>query len=205
LFGELSLEVMAADEHSPGGRMFYGAREALARRDQTAARAALDEITATNEVSSLEQIQAWKFLGDLGSRPPNHVEKQVLGVVVEAGMDSGNDVLAVYADRTAHYYNFSGSGVIWGRPDASLDGSIERVLSAASTIVTVIGPWTEPRRSQPKAGMLRLNILTPIGLHFGEGPFEELDRDRLASPLVKAATGLLAQLTSLPRDLSSRQ
>lgn len=204
LFGELSLDAMAADQHSPGRQIFHGVRAALARGNERAARAALDEITVTDKVSSLDQIQAWRFLRHLGGRAPSHLRKQVLGVVVESGMDSGPDVLAVYADRIAHYYNFSGSAVIWGRPDASLDSSIDRVLGAASIVVHQIGPWTAPRRSQPTFGMLRLNILTPIGLHFGEGPFEELDRDRLARPLVQAATSLMLQLTSLPHDLSRR-
>ena len=204
LFGELTLDAMAADQHSPGRQMFHGARAALARGNESAARAALDEITVTDKVSSLDQIQAWRFLRRFGIRAPSHLRKQVLGVVVEAGMDSGPDVLAAYADRTAHYYNFSGSGVIWARPDASLDSSIDGILRAASIVVHEIGPWTAPRRSQPNVGMLRLNILTPIGLHFVEGPFEELDRDPLARPLVQAATRLMLQLTSLRHDSSRR-
>jgi len=44
---------------------------------------------------------------------------------------------------------------------------------------------------------MRLNILTPSGLHFGEGPFDHLQRDRLAKPLVSAATNVMAKLTTM--------
>jgi len=121
----------------------------------------------------------------------------VLGVVVEVGMDSGHDLLAVYADKTAHYYNYSGAGVVWEHPDSSLDKLIEAVLKAARSIVQDIGPWNGARRSPPPAGHLRLNILTPSGLYFGEGPFEDLDRDPRARPLIHAALDLMRRLTSL--------
>jgi hypothetical protein len=45
---------------------------------------------------------------------------------------------------------------------------------------------------------MRVNILTPVGLHFGEGSFEALQRDRLARGLVLAATNLMNKLTSMP-------
>ena len=44
---------------------------------------------------------------------------------------------------------------------------------------------------------LRINMLTPGGLHFGEGPFEALDQDPIARPVVQAATQLMMVLTAL--------
>jgi hypothetical protein len=102
----------------------------------------------------------------------------VLGVVVEVGLASGNDLLAAYADRRAYYYNYSGAGVVWQRPDLSLDALIDSVLASAATIVARIGPWNDRLRPSPGSGFMRLNILTPAGLHFGEGKFDELDSDR---------------------------
>jgi len=115
-------------------------------------------------------------------------------------MSKGQDFLAIYADQTAYYHNYSGASVIWLRPDTSLDGQINSVLSAARIILPLIGlPWKEPRRPPPSAGNARLNILTAMGLHFGEGPLRALDRDRNAQPLLRAATALMAKLTKLPR------
>lgn len=147
--------------------------------------------------SSRDQIQAWRFLGEMGMHPPESVGKDVLGVVVEVGTEEGQDVLAAYADRTAQYYNYSGAGVVWKQPDSSLDSLVERVLGSAATLVRQIGPWQGPRRRPVSKGQIRLSVLTPLGLHFGEGPFAVLDRDPLASPLIQAATALMVGLTSL--------
>jgi hypothetical protein len=68
---------------------------------------------------------------------------------------------------------------------------------AAAAILPHVGPWESARRPPPTAGTMRLNILTPVGLHFGEGPFDALERDSMAGPLVRAATKLMAKLTSL--------
>jgi hypothetical protein len=155
------------------------------------------------DIESRFRLQAWHSLRELGGRPPHRAETDVLGVVVEVGMPDGQDLLAAYADLTAYYYNYSGSAVIWLRPDASLDSRINSVLAAASTIVPVIGPWVGPRRPPPLAGMARLNMLTPLGLHFGEAPLEVLERDASARPLIQSAAELTATLTSLPRGTDS--
>jgi len=154
---------------------FERVKDYLERGDKLEAIKVLEEIAQVRAIASRYRLQAWHFLREAGARPPSHLERDVLGVVVEVGMDSGHDLLAVYADKTAHYYNYSGAGVVWEHPDSSLDKLIEAVLK----------------------GHLRLNILTPSGLYFGEGPFEDLDRDPRARPLIHAALDLMRRLTSL--------
>src|SRR5207248_11094981 len=123
---------------------------------------------------------------------PASVGSVVLGVVVEVGMKEGQDFLAIYADQTAYYYNYSGASVIWLRPDASLDGQINTVLAAARAILPLIGPWKEARRPSPSAGDARLNILSPLGLNFGEGRLCLIDSDRYSRPLVRGTAGMIA-------------
>ncbi len=118
---------------------------------------------------------------------------------MEVAIPEGQNFLAIYADQPAYYYNYAGGAVVWLRPDASLDKQINSVLGAARAIVPFIGPWKEARRPPPSAGIARLNILTPVGLHFGEGPLQTLDVNRNARPLLGAATAVMAKLTSLPR------
>jgi hypothetical protein len=60
-------------------------------------------------------------------------------------MSEGQDFVAIYADQTAYYYNYSGAAVIWLRPDALLDKRINSILAAAGVILPLIGPWKEPR------------------------------------------------------------
>lgn len=196
LFGDQSLDdVIAAN--SAMSPSFERVKDYLERGDKLEAIKVLEEIAQVRAIASRYRLQAWHFLREAGARPPSHLERDVLGVVVEVGMDSGHDLLAVYADKTAHYYNYSGAGVVWEHPDSSLDKLIEAVLKAARSIVQDIGPWNGARRSPPPAGHLRLNILTPSGLYFGEGPFEDLDRDPRARPLIHAALDLMRRLTSL--------
>jgi hypothetical protein len=120
--------------------------------------------------------------------------KQVLGVVVEVGLEGGLDLLAAYADHTARYYNYSGAGVVWEHADASLDAQIDVLLACGQTISDVIGPWEGERPAPPPTGEVRINLLTASGLNFGQAPFEVLSRDSLAGPALAAATALMQSL-----------
>lgn len=194
VFGDsLALEGAAAETR----HLFAEAHDDLARGDKQAACRTLETIGLRRDLDSLYRIHAWSLLRQMGSAPPTGVKNDVIGAVIEVGMEKGDDLLAAYDDRTARYYNYSGAGVVWTRPDSSLDGPIDAVLRAAAAILPRVGPWESVRRPPPTVGTMRLNILTPVGLHFGEGPFDALDRDPMARPLVRAATNLMAKLTSL--------
>jgi hypothetical protein len=129
----------------------------------------------------------------LGWAPPVNA-KQVRGVVVEVGLEGGLDLLAAYADQTARYYNYSGAGIVWERGDASLDAQIDVLLACGQTICDRIGPWEGERPAPPPTGQVRINLLTPSGLHFGQGPLELLSRDGLGGPALAAATALMQSL-----------
>lgn len=205
LFGDVPFENLEADSaDSEPWRSFANARADLARGDQTSALRTIAAIAVAHGIDARHRVQAWHLVRQRGGRPPREIERDVLGVVVEVGIEGGQDLLAVYADRTAHYYNYSGAGVIWMRPDSSLDKSADAVIGAARAIVNLVDPWNQPRRPPPANGSARLNILTPIGIHFGEGPIAALSRDQSAGPLMAASTAMLAKMTSLPRAKSNR-
>jgi hypothetical protein len=198
LFGDLPLDSWAAQ--GPGVEpwlSFASARDDLARGNGQGAVATLCMIAQMQGLESRHYAQAWHLLRGLGVQPPPHLQKELLGVVVEVAMDGGVDLLAAYADRSARYYNFSGSGVVWERPNPSLDPLIDALLDAGRAIVVHIGPWEGPRRPPPTAGQVRLNMLTPGGLCFGEGPFEALSGDPMGGRLIHAATELMQGLTVL--------
>jgi hypothetical protein len=157
---------------------FTKARAQLNQGDKGAALETLHAIGLMPDIGPRQRLQAWHALCEAGGQPPASIENNVLGVVVEAGVNGGEDVLAAYADRSGYYYNFSGAGVVWQRPDASMDGLIDAVLEAARRIAPRIGVWQEPRRAAPEEGGARLSILTPLGLKFGEAAIKVLDRDR---------------------------
>jgi hypothetical protein len=197
LFGE-SPDLSAAPGAVMDTQALFGkAYDDLARDDKPSARRTLEAIGLMRDLESLYRIHAWRLFRQAGGSPAASNKNDVLGVVVEVGVREGDDILAVYDDRTARYYNYSGAGVVWMRPDSSLDTLIDAVLRAAAAILPRIGPWMGARRPPPNVNNMRLNILTPVGLHFGEGPFDALDRDPMAKPLVQAATKLMVKLTSL--------
>ena len=87
----------------------------------------------------------------------------------------------------------------------AIDLRIDTVLSAERLLVRLIGPWEGPRPLLPP-GQARISLLTPGGLHFGQGPFAALSRDPLAAPVIRAAAALMQALVSRvesPRNDSS--
>ena len=131
----------------------------------------------------------------VGERPGGNDAKHLYGVVVEVSMPpDGLDLLAAYEDGTARYYNYSGAGVVWDRPDASLDPAVSALLEAGRTLVTQIGPWEGERAPAPRGSDVRVSLLTPSGPHFGQGPFDALAADNLGGPVIAAATRLMQEL-----------
>jgi len=173
---------------------FYSAREHLAAGREAEAVACWRDVLANGKLESRVHLQAWHFLRQHGHAPPPEVAKDVLGTVVEVAMADGLDLLAAYRDHTARYYNYSGAGVVWERPDASLDPIIDQLLLASSRVVLRIGPWDGERPGPPPEGQVRVCFLTPSGLHFGQGPWAAISADELGGEVIRFATALMSAL-----------
>ena len=117
-----------------------------------------------------------------------------MGVVVEAGLPDGLDVVAAYEDGTARYINFSEKIIIWDTPTEESEALITELFNAGVAVVNNIGPWEGPRRPAPASGTIRLNFLVSDGLYFGEGPFEVLQTDPMGGPVIAAAVKLMSYL-----------
>jgi hypothetical protein len=165
-------------------------------KSQAEAVLTLRGILETTGLESRHYLQAWHELRELGVAPDAALAKQVLGVVVEVPVETGLDVLAAYLDGTARYLNYSGAAVIWEHPSDTLDAEVGALLEAGHAIATRIGPWKGPRLVLPP-GQMRLSILTPSGLHFGQAPFETLSRDALGGRAIQAAMALMQRLIEL--------
>ena len=109
-------------------------------------------------------------------------------------MERGLDIVAAYRDLHARYFNFSGAAVIWERPDSTLDTATESLLKAAEIVANQIGPWRESRPGPPQTEQVRINMLTPSGLHLGQGPFQVLASDALGGPVISGAMVLMKEL-----------
>jgi hypothetical protein len=160
------------------------------------------EITRMEDLESRHYLQAWNGLRELNCPEGRAGHREILGVIVEAAAghgEDGHDILAVYADRSALYLDHSGAVTTWPPENPRLDDEIDAVLKAAADILPKIGPWPDKRLPPPEKGNVRLNLLTPIGLCFGEGPFAAIARDPVGGPLVKAGAALVHRLEQQPK------
>ncbi|PWT93522.1 MAG: hypothetical protein C5B55_04395 [Blastocatellia bacterium] len=199
LFGDMPPSSWPSADSSVRGEpwdSFLQAREASAAGKTDQARQILYQIVGTPGFETRHYLQAWHFLRDLGEQPRREYAKKVLGVVVEVGLDEGLDIVAAYLDGNARYFNYSGAAVIWEHPNDSLDTEIEALLEAGQAVVQQTGPWDKARPDPPATGNVRINLLVPEGLNFGEGPFGALANDALGGPVISAAMALMQGLMS---------
>lgn len=191
----VSAEAMALEPWASFGR----AKQFIDSGDTPSATAALRGVLEMPHLESRHYLQAYHFLRELGVNPPSGKEKDVFGVVVEVGMDKGLDLVAAYADRHARYYNYSGAGVVWERPNDTLDAAIDDLLNAGGAVARAIGPWKDGRPPAPRKGDARINLLVSSGLHFGQDPIDSLSKDRLGGPVIASAFRLMQQLMQLTK------
>jgi hypothetical protein len=122
-------------------------------------------------------------------------EKELLGVIVEVGLEGGLDVLAAFKDGTARYINHSGKIIVWETTDDENANQITNKLFQNSVnIVNNIGIWDNPRQPHPIKGNCRITFLVSDGIYFGEAPTELLFNDAMANPALTNATELMRYL-----------
>lgn len=198
LFGDVPFsewpKESSTELHDEPWLSFVQARAQLNAGDKEGSKQTLLRILAMPDLESRHYLQAWHFLRELGEQPSTEEAKRLYGVVVEVALHDGLDIVAAYADHTARYFNYSGSAVVWERPDNSLDKAVDSLLEAGRVVAEKIGPWEEARPSAPPEGQVRISLLVPSGLHFGQGPFDALARDLMGGPVIASATQLMQEL-----------
>lgn len=153
---------------------------------------ALNSIIDDPAVESRVKLLAFQILREKGKRID---KKELLGVIIEVGLDEGLDVLAAYRDGTARYINYTGQMIILEAAQMASDMMIRQLFADSEQIISKIGPWDKPRRPHPARGIARLTFLVSDGLYFGEGPITILFNDQLAGPALMSATKLMQFLT----------
>lgn len=126
-------------------------------------------------------------------------QKDLLGVIIEVGMDKGLDVLAAYQDGTARYINYTGSMIVWESRTNTSDQLIQNLFRVSAEVVRQIGPWEGERPAPPAAGGARINFLVSDGHYFGQASLQQLTNDKLAGTVMDAATRLMIYLTETSR------
>ena len=121
--------------------------------------------------------------------------KELLGVIIEVGLENGLDVVAAFKDGTARYINQSGKLIIWETKTDESEKLVDDLFAASLLVVSKIGAWDKARLPQPGKDQIRINFLVAEGLYFGQGPFEVLARYAMGGPVIHAAQQLLVFLT----------
>ena len=105
-------------------------------------------IDDTNSDSRLEVLAYNRQL----SKGHNPKKKELLGVIIEVGLDEGLDVLASFSDGTARYINQTGKMIIWETTDETSNKLTQDLFTKSEEIVKQIGPWDKARRPHPTKG-----------------------------------------------------
>ena len=148
----------------------------------------INTIAADEEIESRIRLLAFNWLRKNNQSVP---KAKLLGVVVEVPLDNGLDTLAAYLDGRVRYINQTEKMSIVEEGYPNLNSLAIDLVTQASPILAQIGPWDKDRLAPPEAGSIRLTFLASDGLYFGEGPFQALQQDPLAGPIVDKAMELL--------------
>ncbi|MGI4864947.1 MAG: hypothetical protein ACRYFZ_13565 [Janthinobacterium lividum] len=162
--------------------------------------AQLAAVAADQKLESRQRLLAHQVLSTIGAPTDT---KELLGVVVEVGLPNGLDVLAAFSDGSARYFNQAEKLLVWETSTEQSTHLVNQLFAEGQRVINIIGKWEEKRRPFPKNGFVRMSFLVSDGLYFGEGPFEVLQADPLGSPVIQAATQLMAYLTQYKTDSES--
>lgn len=174
--------------------MFVDARDKFARKNLKEAEKIYRQITETAGLETRHYMQAWMFLRYfLKVQPSADIAKKVYAVLVEVSTPTGIILVVGFADHTARVLHASGSGVVWERPDHSLDEKIDTLLGAAERALNAIPlSLTDVMVQVPtQMDMVAIHIATPSGIYQGMGTGQFMSQDPNASPILNASTDLL--------------
>jgi hypothetical protein len=207
LFADIPLTQLArSGGQGEQWQFFVTANEALARGDKDAAVAALHSLVAVPDLEARLYLEGWNALRSLGAQPDSSIAKQLCGVVIEVSLAGGVDTLAGYTDMSARYYNHGGKAIFWeGGVDDRVAPAIAALLKSGLPVMQKCGPWIGEKPPPPEHGAARISMLTPSGLHFGQGPFDSFSMDPIAGRVFSTGARLMEALIELAGSERQRQ
>jgi hypothetical protein len=131
--------------------------------------------------------------------------KELLGVIIEVGLDQGLDVLAAFPDGRVRYLNHAGGMSIFEASPPEVAAKVAPLLAASRNAVERTGPWDKARLAPPANEMMRMTFLVSDGLYFGQGPLAQMQTDPLAAPVVAASMALLQAVVAKSLERGDEQ
>jgi hypothetical protein len=166
----------------------------LKNGDKAGAVSQLKQIVGTQGLNTRIQLQAWHTLVSLGELPIETLRGYTQSVVIENHNDQGLDIVAAYADNTARYWNYTGTGIIWETRDPEIDKLVFELLKIGFEITKRIGIDLRNAPPVPEKGFLRIYIMAYDGSAVGEGRFEQLSKDPMGNTAINAGYNLMTGL-----------
>lgn len=176
---------------------FVKAEQALANRDAQGAAVILQQISGLAEVETRAALLAWHNLRAQGVQPDDTQARQVLGIVLETPSKNDLNILAVYADYRLYHVASNGPLIAWNGYDGQLSALMDEIRSSSQPLLERAQPWNKPEPGPPPPGFARLSILTPAGLHFGQGPLKFLLKDKIGGEVVGRANAVIRRLNQV--------
>ena len=173
---------------------FSQANEALTQNDQGKAIGLLKQIVDTPGLETRVYLQAWHTLVSVGELPPEPLRGKLQGAIIENHMDQGLDIVAAYADYTARYWNFTGTGIVWEARDPEIDKVIDNLFHVNQEIMKRIGIGLRDTPPVPPKGNIRIFLMAFDGSCVGEGDYDFLYNDEMGKYAINAAYGLMMTL-----------
>ena len=140
------------------------------------------------------RILAFNYLINKGHTA---AKKELLGVVLEAGVDRGLETLAIYTDKSLSYINEEDTIINLAAAEGELQERFLRFFAASAALGEQLKPSDLPRFPATFPGMARITLLISDGRYFGQGPANVLSKDKMSGPIIRQATDLLANLNKL--------
>lgn len=191
------------DQHTEAPWSFFvEARTKLKNKQNEEAEKVYRKILSMPGLETRHYMQAWMFMRYfLKVQPAPEIAKQVYGVMVEVATPTGVMGVVGYADHSARSFHTTGGGVVWEKPNDSLNDKIDAMLKAGEKAVQSIPlVLVDVLPNPPKqADHILINIATPSGLYHGLGTGDFMSKDQHAGPIFNSATDLLQALNSLPK------
>jgi hypothetical protein len=180
---------------------FERARRLARARKRDQAAQVWRQIADADGLESRHTLQAWHFLRQAGHQPPADQAARILGVVAVMPVNNAHDILAAYSDGTARYLNYSGKALVWDvQSDVRILGGIMDWLASAQVIARSVGAWEQPSLPPVPGGHIRVAVLTPGGVRFGQGPVKDMSEEPAASAFIDGATGFLRLLLAVAAE-----
>lgn len=117
--------------------------------------------------------------------------QDVLGVVIELPCARNQDTLAAYADGSVRYIRHSGEHSAFDSSAPTVSARARKLVAVAHKLLQRFEQPATQRTASPGDGRIRITLIASEGHYVCEGPFQALQKDPLAGPVLGNAIWLL--------------